>query len=500
MINVINTTKVIKNGIMTVKFEFEFDNSSSLPTQIYMIGHRTYVIAEGSTAKNLTTNNYYKYTDKDMWVKTVSPTKIKSNNEIVNNGNYSITNNDLTGFTDVNVSVFEDADVKFYDYDGTVVYAYTKEQFLKLNKFPENPKHDILIGQGWNWTFENAKSYVAKYGTVEIGQMYTTKDGATKLFILANANETVKFSIAFNEQSSIEVDWGDETEADIYEGDSTTTTLQHTYTEDGNYVISVKVVGGTISIVNFLSLSMQLRRLHIGAGITYMSATTNPEANVSFEVLECVTIPNTITSFEKETFGMCYILKCFVVPNSISVIPNTLLCNSFSLEHIILADTVTTIGDGAFCRTIIKTLIIPESVTHMGDSIFEDCYMLTNIIIPGTVEIMESYPFNNCSGLRSVIFGEGITEIPSECFANCCSLNSVVIPNTVTKIKDWSFYGCCSLITINIPNSVVEIEGEETFNNQGSMLCINIDNTENAISGAPWGAYNSHCRVNWLRS
>ena len=136
----------------------------------------------------------------------------------------------------------------------------------------------------------------------------------------------------------------------------------------------------------------------------------------------------------------------------------------------------------------------------MGDSIFEDCYMLTNIIIPGTVEIMESYPFNNCSGLRSVIFGEGITEIPSECFANCCSLNSVVIPNTVTKIKDWSFYGCCSLITINIPNSVVEIEGEETFNNQGSMLCINIDNTENAISGAPWGAYNSHCRVNWLRS
>ena len=58
-----------------------------------------------------------------------------------------------------------DDDVLFYDYDGTLVKSYSKDDFLALTAFPENPSHEGLTAQGWNWSFEGAKSYVTKYGS-----------------------------------------------------------------------------------------------------------------------------------------------------------------------------------------------------------------------------------------------------------------------------------------------------------------------------------------------
>ena len=39
-------------------------------------------------------------------------------------------------------------DVNFYDYDGTVVYSYTKEEFLEMAELPANPAHARLSAQG----------------------------------------------------------------------------------------------------------------------------------------------------------------------------------------------------------------------------------------------------------------------------------------------------------------------------------------------------------------
>ena len=35
-------------------------------------------------------------------------------------------------------------DVKFYDYDGTIVYSYTPEEFAALESLPDNPTHEGL--------------------------------------------------------------------------------------------------------------------------------------------------------------------------------------------------------------------------------------------------------------------------------------------------------------------------------------------------------------------
>lgn len=67
--------------------------------------------------------------------------------------------------------------VNFYDYDGTLVATYTAEEFMKLSDMPTNPTHAGLVAEGWNWTLEEAKAFVALHGGLDIGQMYHTEDG-----------------------------------------------------------------------------------------------------------------------------------------------------------------------------------------------------------------------------------------------------------------------------------------------------------------------------------
>lgn len=58
MINVLNMTKTgVVDDLFEFKFDFEFDDSSMLPTNFVVMGQRKYLIAEGSTAKKC----IYKY-------------------------------------------------------------------------------------------------------------------------------------------------------------------------------------------------------------------------------------------------------------------------------------------------------------------------------------------------------------------------------------------------------------------------------------------------------
>lgn len=90
---------------LTFIVTFEFDNASTLPERAFNVGNMSYVLAKGSTAKNVVTGTNYEYTGS-KWVKTSEITNSTSKTStITDNGNYNVTNNDFVGFNDVTVDV-----------------------------------------------------------------------------------------------------------------------------------------------------------------------------------------------------------------------------------------------------------------------------------------------------------------------------------------------------------------------------------------------------------
>ena len=102
----------------------------------------------------------------------------------------------------------------------------------------------------------------------------------------------------------------------------------------------------------------------------------------------------------------------------------------------------------------IKTIIIENGVTSIGNHAFRYCEGLTSVSIPGSVTTIGDSAFLNCKGLTNVSIPVGVTSIGEEAFWWCSGLTSVSIPNSVTNIKNGAFTSCQGLTNVTLPDSV----------------------------------------------
>lgn len=98
--------------------------------------------------------------------------------------------------------------------------------------------------------------------------------------------------------------------------------------------------------------------------------------------------------------------------------------NYSDAEFYAIPQSVTSIGEYAFSGDVpsLKTIIIPDTVTEIGNGAFMDFYGLDYIYIP-----------------------DSVTEIGDDAFSGCSGLDSITIPYSVTKIGDSTFRYCSSL-------------------------------------------------------
>lgn len=100
--------------------------------------------------------------------------------------------------------------VKFYDYDGTLLHSYTVEEAQSLTEMPSLPSHEGLSAQGWNYTLAQMKSNLST-GACNIGCMYTTSDGKTRITLTIQDAKYSNIPLVFQQTvaNGVEVDWGD---------------------------------------------------------------------------------------------------------------------------------------------------------------------------------------------------------------------------------------------------------------------------------------------------
>ena len=224
-------------------------------------------------------------------------------------------------------------DVNFIDdYDGIIVYSYTAAEFANLSEMPANPTHPGMTSQGWNWTLADAKTYVANYGKLWVGQQYVTTSGDTEIDIyLKEGRLSPYLGLAVN--GTVSVDWGDETTQSTITGTNLTTQIRtlHNYSEHGLYTITISVISGEFAFRSagtypVLSKNINNNMENRVYATSVKRVRMGNNANISTYAfgycysLESITIPKETILIGTNAFIYCYSLKSVTIP-----IPGTVM-------------------------------------------------------------------------------------------------------------------------------------------------------------------------------
>ena len=326
--------------------------------------------------------------------------------EITENGTVDTT---LYNSVTVNVSggggVSSGKDIVFYDYDGTVVASYSASDFSTRTEMPANPTHEGLTAQGWNWSLQDVQNFIetSGYGKLNIGQMYITDDGKTRLYFMPDRNHLqVSLYLQLAENTELDIDWGG------YYGHETWTSndgddYKTCWYDDGQQqVITITVVSGSFTFPLSEVPVPGLNKVELGAGITYLAVS-------SFSLctkLSSITMPNSITSIEPGAFDGCP-LSFITIPSGVTIADGggSIFYDCKALSAVSLPNSITAIVDNMFngCSAL-KSITIPYSVTTVGTLAFSNCLGLTSIVFPSSIGGMDHYIFTNCDALTSLKF------------------------------------------------------------------------------------------------
>jgi hypothetical protein len=198
--------------------------------------------------------------------------------------------------------------------------------------------------------------------------------------------------------------------------------------------------------------------------------------------LESVTIGTGLTSIEPNTFQNCRALKTvtFKGPSKVETIGANAFQNNVSLNHIEFPFSLTEIGNNAFQGCSVTTTTgnittglpgfsFPQGsqLTSIGNLAFQNSRALEKIIIPDSVTSVGVGAFENTStttgaitGLTEVTIGAGLTNLSRDMFKNSRALKTVTFAGggvQLHTIGPGAFADCKALESFTIPPNVTSI-------------------------------------------
>lgn len=234
-----------------------------------------------------------------------------------------------------------------------------------------------------------------------------------------------------------------------------------------------------------------------------------------------VAIPNGVRTISSNSFSDCIGLTSVEIPSSVTTIGKDAFSGCDNLTGVNITDIASWCGV-AFANTqanplaaaqnlyidnvLATSLVIPNTVTSIGDYAFYGCSGVTSVSIPSNTSI-GTEAFKGCNNIMSAtlpasalssitktklqkVVINGGEEIASGTFMNCSNLTSVDMGNSVTSIGQFAFSGCTGLQSIKIPSSVTSIAWR-TFNGCSNLTSVTFENTSGWYYAPTGSDFNS---------
>ena len=346
-------------------------------------------------------------------------------------------------------------EVNFYDYDGTLLYAYTIEEAQALTELPPLPTQPGLTCQGWNWTLNDILELPEESIGADIGAIYETADGKTHCYfeILDKYSGTVELRFT----GTLDIEWGDGT---VQTG--VTSPVTHVYADQGLYVAklysaSSYYLGGGTDFTRFVGRGINsLVRLHLAnnARLHFNGYALNFSLS-----LRCITIPKG-GELGRNGVEYCYNLN-FIALSHKNAIGLYSLRSCYSLRTVSVPLEATMQAQGLRDCNSLRRYATAGSTKFYDTYQLYQCKALTEAFV-GAYNITASM-FSYCNSLRHVVFLEGATKIDTDGLANT-SIEKFTIPSTVTNIGSGAFKSCTKLRCIQFkPTTPPTIANADAF-------------------------------------
>ena len=244
------------------------------------------------------------------------------------------------------------------------------------------------------------------------------------------------------------------------------------------------------------------------SGCTSLTSVTIPDSVTSIgeraftgcSNLTSVTIPNSVTSIGKVAFAETKLTEV-TIPNPNCVIGDDAfdvgveIIRSYydaPLTYFVEGDGVTVIDCD---EDYAGELVIPSSyngkpVTTIGNRAFGWCNNLTNVTIPDSVTDI-AYQAFTYSGLKSVVIGDGVTTIGEQAFYNCGNLESISFGDSIITIAQQAFQGCGLLTSVTLGDSITSL-GKQIFRSCNKLVSIEIGKNNTKYASVDGVVFNKN--------
>lgn len=212
----------------------------------------------------------------------------------------------------------------------------------------------------------------------------------------------------------------------------------------------------------------------------------------------------TVTEIPAEAFTKNQI-RCIKWPANLKVIGGKAFYDKSLKGHLVLPETLDSIGPSAFYRNYIDSVSMPHKQIALANGIFSENTNLKTVKFNSCSSYMPGSMFYNCTSLQSVSGTESVKAVYGYAFFQCRELTSAgtMIPTTlgdyafnecgkleaidlseVTSLGERAFVSCKSLKTVDLPK--VSSMKEVCFNSCSALTSVSIGD---GLSTIPYAAF-----------